>query len=150
MRWLFVLLLTLVAFLSQGQTLTAVLLDPPRLTGGSSCSGLVTLSSVAPAKGVKVDLVSSDSQVVSVPASVTIPGGAWSAKFAVSSSAVTERQDIKIEATDGDTARSVGIEIQSPILSSFVFTSSSVIGGASSTGKITLNGRPRPEDLSWP
>jgi hypothetical protein len=69
-----------------------------------------------------------------------MPAGAWSAKFAINTTPVAEGQDVKIEATDGSKVQSEELEVQAPILSAFAFIPPSVIGGASSTGKITING----------
>jgi hypothetical protein len=69
-----------------------------QLTGGTSTSGTVGLSSAAGAGGAVVAL-SSSSSAVTVPASVTIPAGQTGATFAINSSAVTAQQQAVITAT---------------------------------------------------
>jgi len=69
-------------------TLSSVALNPTSVPGGSSSTGTVTLSGPAPSYGVPVDL-SSSASAATVPASVTVAGGASSANFTVNTSAVT-------------------------------------------------------------
>ena len=68
-----------------GPSATALTLSPSTVTSGASSTGTVTLSGAAPTGGLAVSLASS-SAVASVPASVTVPGGATSASFTVSTS----------------------------------------------------------------
>jgi uncharacterized repeat protein (TIGR03803 family) len=63
-------------------TLTSLWVDPPGVVGGLPATGKVTLSWAAPAGGAVV-LLSSNSTLASVPASVTVPGGAKAASFPV-------------------------------------------------------------------
>jgi hypothetical protein len=57
--------------------------NPTSVTGGQSATGIVTLASAAPAGGVAVDLSSQLPGTASVPASVTVPPGATSASFTI-------------------------------------------------------------------
>jgi uncharacterized repeat protein (TIGR03803 family) len=63
-------------------TLVSLYVDPPGLVGGTPATGNLTLSWAAPPGGAVVSL-SSDSQLASVPASVTVPAGAKTASFPV-------------------------------------------------------------------
>ena len=62
---------------------SSVTLAPSSVTGGSGSQGTVTLVSAAPSGGAVVTLSSSNSSAASVPASITVAGGASSASFAV-------------------------------------------------------------------
>src|SRR5713226_6081849 len=69
-------------------TLSSLTLNPTSVIGGvESSTGTVTLSGLAPAGGAQVLLASSNG-AASVPPSVTVPAGANSATFPVSTSAV--------------------------------------------------------------
>ncbi len=68
--------------------LASLSLNPTTVTGGQSSQGTVTLSSPAPAGGVVVALSSLNTAVAQVPASVTVPAGASSATFTISTSPV--------------------------------------------------------------
>jgi hypothetical protein len=82
-----------------GPTLTSLILNPSSVTGGSPSAGSVMLSAPAPQGGAVVSLASSNTAVATVPASVTIPVGATSAAFAVSTSTPTTSTAIDISAT---------------------------------------------------
>src|SRR5207248_2929749 len=70
--------------------LGSLTLNPSVLIGGAGSTGTVTLTSAAPAGGAVVTLTSSNLNAATVPASVTVAGGATSASFAVTTKAVTE------------------------------------------------------------
>jgi hypothetical protein len=59
------------------------------VTGGTPVTATVSLTGAAPAGGALVGLVSTDTTVATVPASVTIPAGATSASFTVTTKPVT-------------------------------------------------------------
>jgi hypothetical protein len=59
------------------------------VVGGTSVSATVSLTGPAPSGGALVQLVSTDQTVATVPASVTIPAGATSASFIVTTKSVT-------------------------------------------------------------
>jgi len=63
-------------------TLQSLYIDPPTVVGGSTATGKLTLSWAAPESGAVVSL-SSDSQLASVPASVTVPAGANAVSFPI-------------------------------------------------------------------
>lgn len=82
-----------------GPVLTALVLNPASIVGGSPASGAVTLSAPAPSGGALVSLSSSNSSVVTVPASVTVPVGATSAAFSVSTAAVAAPTPVTVSAS---------------------------------------------------
>lgn len=63
--------------------LTDLSLNPARVTAPASSIGTVTLSGAAPAGGLSVTLRSSDTKKATVPATVTVPEGATSATFVI-------------------------------------------------------------------
>jgi uncharacterized delta-60 repeat protein len=68
----------------EGSTLAGVSFDPATVTAPANAIGTVKLNGAAPAGGVSVTLSSSDTGKATVPASVTVPEGASSATFVVS------------------------------------------------------------------
>ena len=64
-------------------TLSSFSVSPTSVAGGSPATGTVTLPSAAPAGGTVVTLASNLPGAASVPPSVTIPAGATSASFTV-------------------------------------------------------------------
>ncbi|HYL13636.1 MAG TPA: S8 family serine peptidase [Terriglobales bacterium] len=84
---------------ASGPSLTSLTLNPASVTGGSPSIGTVALNGPAPGGGAVVSLSSSNTTVATVPASVTIPAGATSATFTVSTSVVTSAATSTISAS---------------------------------------------------
>ena len=84
-------------------TVRAVAFNPSSVLGGQNSTGTVTLCGPAPPAGVQMAL-SSDSRLVSVPASVTVAAGATSATFAVQSSAVPAETVVHVTASANGSA----------------------------------------------
>jgi hypothetical protein len=76
-------------------------LNPTSVAAGNPSTGTVTLVSSAPAGGQVVTLSSANPSVASVPPSVTVPQGATTANFAISTFAVTSNTNVVITATAG-------------------------------------------------
>jgi len=76
--------------------LSSITLNPATVTGGASSTGTATLASPAHAGGVVVELGTSNSAVAMVPMSITVPAGAMSAPFTVSTATVTTTTGIII------------------------------------------------------
>ena len=68
----------------EGTTLAGLTVNPDTVTAPANSTGTVTLNGAAPAGGVSVTLSSSDTGKATVPASVTVPEGASSATFTIS------------------------------------------------------------------
>lgn len=64
-------------------TLTSLTLSSSSVKAGSTVTGTVALSGPAPAGGAAVQLTSSNTQIATVPGSVTVPAGATTASFTV-------------------------------------------------------------------
>ncbi|MBI5257572.1 MAG: hypothetical protein HY855_13810 [Burkholderiales bacterium] len=90
-------------------TPSQLVLQPTRVRGGSTATGTVTLSAAAPAGGLVLVLASSNSTLASVPASVSVPAGATSVVFTVTTRATTRNRTVAISARAGD--RSVGASL---------------------------------------
>ncbi len=126
-------------------SLSSLALNPTSVAGGNSSTGTVTLSGPAPAGGEQVALSSSNTAAATVPSSVTVPAAATSAAFTVSTSVVTASSAVTISAAYGGATRTASLAVTPaapppPTLASLGLNPSSVTGGNSSTGTVTLSG----------
>jgi hypothetical protein len=85
--------------------LSGLSINPTSVRGGVSATGTVTLTRAAPAGGFAVSLSSSNTGVATVPASVTLPAGATSANFTITTRAVTVQTSVTITASAGGVTR---------------------------------------------
>jgi uncharacterized repeat protein (TIGR03803 family) len=118
--------------------LSSVTLNPTTVVGGSSSTGTVTLSGLAPTGGTVVTL-SSSSASVTVPASVTVLAGASTATFTAKTVAVGANVSVTITAKLGTTAKTATLTVDAPTLSGLSLNPTSVVGGNSSTGTVTIS-----------
>ena len=122
--------------------LTAYTVNPGRVTAGGSATGTVTLQSAAPSGGVPVDLSSQIPTSVSVPASVIVPAGATSADFTITTSPSSGTTTVSLTASLNGTVLFSTITVQqapaSTSLSAVSLNPTTVVGGTSSTGTVTL------------
>jgi Domain of unknown function (DUF4082) len=118
-------------------TLASVTLDPASVVGGSPSGGSVTLNGPAQTGGAVVAL-SDDSADASVPTNVTVPEGATSANFTVSTNAVGTATSVVISGTYNAT-QTATLTINPPVISALSLNPASGPGGISSTGTVTLS-----------
>jgi probable HAF family extracellular repeat protein len=126
-------------------TVAGLTINPASVTGGTASQGTVTLSG-APPGGATVTL-SSGAVVAAVPASVNVPAGSTTATFPITTSAVTTTQSATISASYGGTTLSATLSVTpqgsgSVSLASLSLNPTSVKGGDSSQGTVTLSGAP--------
>jgi hypothetical protein len=125
--------------------LSSLTLNPASVAGGNSSTGTVTLNGPAPTGGAQVALSSSNTTAARTPASVTVAAGATSATFAVSTSAVAASTAVAITASYSGVSKSASLTVQPApppqvTLTSLTLKSTSVVGGNSLTGTVTLSG----------
>jgi len=126
-------------------SLSSISLNPTSVTGGNSSTGTVTLSGAAPAGGAQVALSSGNAAAARVPSSVTVAAGTTSASFTVATSAVAASTTVTISAAYASATRSASLTVAPapptpPTLASLTLSPTSVTGGNSSTGTVTLSG----------
>jgi hypothetical protein len=123
-------------------SLTALTVSPTNVVGGNPSTGTVTLASPAPAVGVAVNLGSNLPLAASVPESVTVPGGATSASFTVTTFPV-DTTTVQLSAALDNVFQFAAVTVnppgQAPTLSAVSLNPTSVAGGNSSTGTVTLS-----------
>ncbi len=136
-------------------TLVALTLNPASVPGGSGSTGTVTISGPAPSGGLVVTLSSGATtsgpasrpgltgsilqSTVSVPQQVTIPTGATMASFPVTTKSVATSTGVPIVAARGIfVTKTATLTVLPPGVASLVVITG-VIGGASTTGTVTLS-----------
>jgi hypothetical protein len=118
---------------------STITVNPTSVLGGSAVEGRVTLNGTAGAGGYKVNLTSSNSNVV-VPANVTVPDGQSSATFAITSKSVSTDTVVTITAGTSPSTVSAKLTLTRIRINTIALNPSSVGGGASSQATVTLNG----------
>ena len=122
-------------------TLTSIQCVPSTVVGGSSSTCTVTLSGPAPNGGAVVTL-SSNNQVVTIPATVTVPAGQTSASVTANTSVVNTVQSAILTAGYAGVFKTTTLTVTpaQATLTSIQCVPSSVVGGSSSTCTVTLSG----------
>jgi hypothetical protein len=92
--------------------LAALKLSPSSVKGGrSTTNNIVVLNGPAPTGGAIVMLTSGNTDVVSVPASVTVAAGATSALFTIKTTKVTTNTVVSITATYGGSTKMANLTV---------------------------------------
>ncbi len=119
--------------------LTSVSLKSTAVIGGISTIATVKLTGNAPVGGLTIDLNSSAPTVASVPANVTIPAGAISATFTVTTVPVSANMTIGIHAIYNGVNKAANLTVKAPVITSLSLKPTTVKGGAqNSVGTVTL------------
>jgi hypothetical protein len=113
-------------------------LSPDSLRGGLSVAGTVDLSATAPTAGIIVNLVSSSS-VAKLPATVLVPAGSKSVGFTITTVLVSAIAEVTITASSGGWYATVKLAVAPPSLYSVTLAPTSVTGGSSTTGTVTID-----------
>jgi regulation of enolase protein 1 (concanavalin A-like superfamily) len=125
-----------------GVGLSSLTMNPSSVTGGSSSQGTVTLNGAAPSGGAVVTLNSSNTAVASPPSSVTVPASSTTATFTVTTASVTTATPVTITGTYSGSGASGTLTVNPAVVvsvSSVSLNPSSVTGGASSQGTVTMS-----------
>ena len=124
--------------------LSVVSVNPATLVGGDSAQASVTLNVPALGQGAVVSLSSDNTDVVAVPATVTVDGGSTTASFSVSTAGVGSQTVVHISGSFNGSNQSALLTVNPQGASVGVATVSLspvlLQGGSSSTGTVTLSG----------
>jgi trimeric autotransporter adhesin len=123
-------------------TLASLSVAPSSVISGQAATGTVALASPAPAGGVVVGLASNN-PAATVPVSVTVPAGQTTATFPISTATVSTPATATITAVSANTQTATltmdpAAAAQPALLSGFSISPSTVSGGQSATGTVTL------------
>jgi hypothetical protein len=126
-------------------TLSAVTFNPTTLTGANqTSSGKVTFTA-GTTSAQTIQLSSSDTAALTVPASVTMSSGSSTKSFNVTSKAVTSVKTVTVTATYGRVTKTATVTVNpaativNPKVSNLTVPGNSVSGGAASTATVTLD-----------
>ena len=122
-------------------TVTTLVVAPTIAIYGSAAPnsiGTITMSGKAPAS-FTVNVMSSNVNVATVPATVTIPAGTNTATFTITSQAVSADSNTVITVSTPTGGGKTGALTVKPMLQSVTLASATTIGGAAVTGTVTLN-----------
>jgi probable HAF family extracellular repeat protein len=118
--------------------LVQLYLTPTTVIGGcGSSSGRILLNGPAPAGGAVVPLTNTNAKAT-VPSSVTVPAGATSATFAVSTAAVTAPVNGSVTARFGGVAQTLALGVRPIRAQTLTLSPNPVRGGTTVTGTISL------------
>ena len=116
-------------------------LNPNPVAGGMTSQGTVSLTGPAPAGGVTVSLMSSNTAVATVQANVNVAAGSSSATFNVTTFPVIFSSDSNITAMlAGSSPLMADLIVNPPVVTMVSFNPSIVASGQMSTGTVTLSG----------
>ena len=126
---------TLVVMVPYPKTLV---ISPNVITGGNTATGTVSLQSAAPVGGQLVTLTSMHPDVT-VPSTVTVLAGALSANFTVTTKVASKDYSAAIYAEADDAGIGTTVLVKRVTPKSVTFAPSSIVGGNTSVGTVTLN-----------
>ena len=114
-------------------------ISPSQVPGGTGATGTVTLDEAAPSGGITLNL-SSDDSAVQVPTSVTVPAGETEASFNLSTSTVVTDTTATISAEYLGGSATDTLTVLAAVPLNLTVNPSSVVGGNTATGTVTLSG----------
>ncbi len=112
-------------------------LSPSTVTATQTSTGTIRLTGAAPAGG-KLVALSSGNAAATVPPSVTVAAGATTATFPIQTSPVTANTTVPIAASASGTSVQANLSVRLLAVSGVSLGPSSVTGGSTSTGTVTL------------
>jgi hypothetical protein len=121
-------------------SISSLSIDPSMVRDGATATGTVTLALTDPGN-TTVLLFSSDPNVASVPSQMTVPAGAQTATFAITTNAAAPDTIVQITAWVGNTPRSANLSVNparpaGPSLTAVSVIPSTLTGGSPATGTI--------------
>ena len=123
-----------------GSPAFAVVLNPTSVLGGVPSTATVNLADPAPTGGAVVTLSSNNTAAATVPASVTVAAGTSTKTFTVTTFAVASSTAVSISISYNSAVKAATLSVKPATVSSLTLSPSSVIGGTSSMGTVTLTG----------
>ena len=116
--------------------INSITISPNPVAGGATATATITLNAMAQTGGMKVTLSADTPTLVTVPATVTVPVGATTATFQVTTKGVKASTPVVVKAKTGLMAATCTLTITPPIFSTFVIDPAYV----AATGTTKVNG----------
>ncbi len=113
-------------------------LNPTTVGGGNSSTATVTIYEPAPPAGYVINLSTEYANSVSVPPTVTVPAGATSATFTVTTKQFVNTFYCDIYASDGTSGRQATLKVVGDSLTGLTLNPTTIGGDQTSTGTVTL------------
>lgn len=110
-----------------------------RVGVNSSGSGVVTMTCAAPAGGLSVNLTSSNTSALTVPATATVPAGATTGTFTFTTGNPSSSTAVSIVAVRGGVQRTTTVTVKPATVQKFGFSFSVPVGGDATTGIVELD-----------
>lgn len=126
-------------------SLASLSFNPNRIAGGSTSVGTVTLDGTAPSTGasITISVITNPGNINTFTTPVTIPAGQKSATFNVSANLVASNTFSVFRSSYNSVNKDATLLIDNISLSSFVINPTSIQGGGSVNGTVTIN-QPAP------
>jgi len=134
-RWLHLQMLNY----TEGTAVSDLTFNTYTNAGGGTLTGTVTLDAPAPSAGFKVLLQSQDDSEIGVPSLIVVPAGETSATFTAVVTAVDISQPVTISAIGNGVRQQAAIQLNAGTLNALQLSASSVVGGKSLTGTVTIS-----------
>ncbi|HRJ26526.1 MAG TPA: S8 family serine peptidase [Fimbriimonadaceae bacterium] len=116
-------------------------IEPDVMVGGvGQAVGRVTLAEPAPKDGALVAIISSDSGLAKVPATITIPEGSSTGSFAIRTFGVLTQRTVTISVNAGGPGASANLTLEPVRLIGIGIDATSLVGGDRTTGWVELDG----------
>jgi hypothetical protein len=122
----------------RGSVVKSVAVSPSSVPSMNSFTGTIALDAPAKAGGAVVTLSDNGAGTISIPSTVTVPAGTKTVSFNGSAGAVTRKTSVTITASLNDVSTTFTMYVTAIGLSSITVDPTSVLGGVSATGKVTL------------
>ncbi|HEY6194080.1 MAG TPA: hypothetical protein VI504_03480 [Candidatus Eisenbacteria bacterium] len=128
---------------SGNPVLSSLSISPTLINSGATATGTATLNLAAPAGGTVVALMSKDTTVATVPASVTVPAGASTATFTITGKTVSVATSVSINGSAGGVSQFAFITVNTPAptgrqVTLLTINPTTVVGGQTAQGMVTL------------
>ena len=123
--------------------LASLATSPTSTAGGSSVTGTVTISPAAPSQGMTVNLISNSADA-KVPTSVTVPGGATTVNFQITTLGVKATETVTIQATLANSQQTANLTLTPAALGPVTLSPTSIVGGKTVSGSVSLSGAAPP------
>jgi acetyl esterase/lipase len=122
--------------------LVSISLNPTSVVGSGTVTGTVQLSGPALSIGATVSLTSNDTSTATVPASITIPAGASSGTFTVTTYSVAAPKTVQITAARRGVTRTAALTVNEPSVQSLTLSIGNMAGSCqTSVGRVVLTAK---------